>query len=84
VKRFRKEDGALLPDNPPPLPMETVAELAALEEVTAALANEDCARVDSLPFDAEYEEPEVDLAALLLEDHDTDDEDRVAVVRAPI
>jgi hypothetical protein len=41
--------------------------------------------MDSIPFDAEYEEPEVDLAALLLEDHaSVDDEGGMAVVRATI
>jgi hypothetical protein len=41
--------------------------------------------MDSIPFDAKYDVPEVDLAALLLEDHASeDDEGGVAVIIATI
>ena len=36
--------------------------------------------MDSIPFDAEYDSESDQLALLLLEDFDSDDEDRVHVV----
>jgi hypothetical protein len=41
--------------------------------------------MDSLPFDAEYESDTGDLAVMLLEDMDSDEEeDSVAIVRATL
>jgi hypothetical protein len=82
VKRFHTEDGSLLSENPPP-PLQT-GELAALT-AEALLAQEACDAMDSLPFDAEYESDTEDLAAMLLEDYGSDDDDSaVGITRATI
>jgi hypothetical protein len=82
VKMFRKDDGALLSDNPPPLPLGAAAEPTALT-AEALLAREDCDLMDSLPFDAEYESDN-DLAARMLEDFDSDDEEISAYMAGTI
>jgi hypothetical protein len=85
VRMFRAQDGALLSDNPPPLPLgATTVEPVALT-AEAQSAQEDCDRMDSLPFDAKYESDTGDLAVMLLEDMDSDEEENsVAIVRATL
>jgi hypothetical protein len=84
VKMFRKEDGALLSDNPPPLPLGAAVEPTMLT-AEALLAQDDCHAMDSLPFDAEYNSvEEQDLAARLLGDYDSDEEDALALFRGTI
>jgi hypothetical protein len=75
VKRFRKEDGALLSADLPPLPPSTEDETGELLTAETLLAQRDCELMDSLPFDAEYESDADDLAAALLEDCGSDDDD---------
>jgi hypothetical protein len=79
VKRFRKEDGALLSDNPPPLPVGAVM-LPATLTAEAMLAHDDCDLMDSLPFDAQYNSENDELAAVLLEDYGGSDAEDGAII----
>jgi hypothetical protein len=73
VKRFNTDTGTLLVASDTRLPMGTALEPVALN-AEGLLAQRDCDLMDSLPFDTEYEsEPEL-LAAMLLEDYDSDDD----------
>jgi hypothetical protein len=79
VKRFNRMDGSLVSTNSTdPATIELQQQIE-----TATLAREDCERMDSLPFDAEYDSEQDLPVPFFDEDGDSDDES-VGIMRATI
>jgi hypothetical protein len=87
VEIYRTDDGSLLSEAPR-APADTEASIQGLAAAAmAAMAEQDCDLMDSLPFDADYdsEDDQVELAlAMLGEDDDDSDDDSVRLVGGTI
>lgn len=77
VKRFHKEDGSLLQAST--APVGAAADAAALT-AAAILARQDCDRMDSMPFDADYESEDDVRPPFFDEDVDSDDDSSSVVL----